>query len=91
MERAAILLPGPPREMQPMFLESVLPRLQSRTGQVILSHTLHLFGMGESQAEQLLRPLMLASQNPTLAPYAKDGEVQLRITARASNAQRRNN
>lgn len=85
--KAAILLPGPPREMQPMFLESVLPRLQSRTGQVILSHTLHLFGMGESQAEQLLRPLMLASQNPTLAPYAKDGEVQLRVTARASNAQ----
>lgn len=85
--KGAILLPGPPREMQPMFLESVLPRLQAGTGQVILSHTLHVFGMGESEAEQLLRPLMLASQNPTLAPYAKDGEVQLRVTARAKSAQ----
>lgn len=79
--KSAVLLPGPPREMQPMFLESVLPVLMVRTGKRIVSHTLHVFGMGESQAEHLLREKMLASQNPTIAPYAKDGEVQLRVTA----------
>lgn len=87
-EKQVVLLPGPPREMQPMFLRYVLPRLQQKTGKTIFSSTVHIFGVGESQVETLLREEMLAAQNPTIAPYAKEGEVQLRLTAMAPNKQR---
>ena len=80
-EKILVLLPGPPREMEPMFLNQVMPRLQKATGKVICSSTVHLFGIGESAVEDRLRQMMLESQNPTVAPYAKQGEVQLRITA----------
>lgn len=76
-----ILLPGPPRECEPMFTGEVEPYLRRFTEKLLLSKTLNIFGIGESKVESILRPLMLASTNPTVAPYAKDGEVQLRITA----------
>lgn len=82
--KIAVLLPGPPSEMEPMFTEEVLPYLRKKTGVgALVSRTVHIFGMGESAVEEQLRELMIASKNPTLAPYAKEGEVQLRITARA--------
>jgi len=83
--RILVLLPGPPREMEPMFQNEVLPRLQQATGKVICSSTIHLFGIGESAVEDRLRPMMVGYQNPTVAPYAKQGEVQLRITAMAES------
>ncbi len=80
-----IALPGPPNEFQPMASQQVLPRLAARTGgRVIRSRVLRLCGIGESDAEAQLQDLA-QSENPTLAPLAKLGEVHFRITARAEN------
>ncbi|MEG2120250.1 MAG: nicotinamide-nucleotide amidohydrolase family protein, partial [Pseudoflavonifractor sp.] len=75
--------PGPPNECQPMFEFRAKPYLQALSQGVIASRTLRIFGMGESSVESRLREKMNAMQNPTLAPYAKTGEVELRITAKA--------
>ncbi len=79
--KTAILLPGPPSEMKPMFDESVIPYLMGFSNKVLVSHNLRLFGIGESQVEDTLYGLMKNSTNPTIAPYAKTGEVTLRVTA----------
>jgi len=81
-----IMLPGPPRECNAMFRHCAVPYLQALTGEVIVSHSLRVFGMGESAVEDLLRERMNALTNPTLAPYAKEGEVMLRVTAKAKTA-----
>ena len=78
-----VMLPGPPRECLPMFRERAMPWLAKLSEGQIRSRTLRVFGMGESAVEALLRDRMNALQNPTLAPYAKEGEVELRITAKA--------
>lgn len=78
-----IMLPGPPRECRAMLRYRVAPYLKSLSGQTIHSRYVHIFGMGESQVESLLHDLMEQSSNPTVAPYAKEGEVMLRITAAA--------
>jgi nicotinamide-nucleotide amidase len=76
------LLPGPPNELMSMFEHQVAPVLSRLPGRaVLLSRRLRLAGVGESRVSQILEPL-LASANPTLAPYAGLGEVQLRITSR---------
>lgn len=84
--KVAICLPGPPNELIPMAEKSVEPYLREKTvgiRAVIQSCTLRIVGLGESTVEERIRDLM-ASDNPTVAPYAKTGEVHLRITARAS-------
>ena len=84
--KCVILLPGPPRELIPMFQEQVRPYLQKFSNSNILSHTLTAFGIGESAiAEKLGR--ILENPNPTVALYAKDGEVQIRVTAKAATAE----
>lgn len=85
--KIAIMLPGPPREMKLMFEREVLPYLQKFSDHIIVSRDLQLFGIGESITEALLKDLMTSNTNPTLAPYAKEGEVNLRITASASTAE----
>jgi nicotinamide-nucleotide amidase len=82
-ENYVVMLPGPPRECVPMFREVAAPWLASLSEGVIRSRTLRVFGLGESGVETLLRDRMNALTNPTLAPYAKEGEVELRITAKA--------
>lgn len=82
--KIAILLPGPPREMTPMFEQQVLPFLQKRSGRVLRSHCVYFFGIGESALEAELRTEIEGMQNPTIAPYAKEGEVMLRVTAAAT-------
>lgn len=82
--KIVILLPGPPRELVPLMENSVIPYLEERTESVLVSHNIHILGMGESAVENRLRPLMEASKNPTVAPYAGDGEVRLRVTAKAA-------
>lgn len=82
--KAAIMLPGPPREMGPMFREQVMPWLAKRSNRVLLSHCVYFFGIGESALEQQLHEQMEQMENPTIAPYAKDGEVMLRVTASAA-------
>ena len=80
-----MMLPGPPREMKPMFDHWVVPILEKETGTRLFSKNLYFFGIGESSLESRLRELMEQSTNPTIAPYAKTGEVMLRVTANAEN------
>ncbi|KAB7708114.1 competence/damage-inducible protein A [Bacillus aerolatus] len=79
-----MLLPGPPREMQPMFIDYAKPQLLNLLEKVekIESRVLRFFGIGESALETEVEDLLLAQQNPTIAPLAGDGEVTLRITAK---------
>lgn len=84
--RKIIILPGPPREMEPMFREYIIPYLRQFSRSVIKSHTVRTFGIGESAMSERVADL-LESKNPTVAPYAKDGEALLRITAKAESEQ----
>lgn len=81
----AVLLPGPPAELIPLFEELVTPFLRTYTEGVLISRNLHIMGLGESTVEHLLHDLMVSSENPTVAPYCKSGEVRLRVTARAAD------
>lgn len=82
--RAAILLPGPPGELYPMFEQKVWPYLERKTNACLVSRTFKICGHGESQVEDRLKDLIDGQTNPTLATYAKVGEVHLRITARGT-------
>lgn len=84
--KCVILLPGPPRELNPMFTNSVKPFLGKYAGGVIVSHTVRTFGIGESAMAEAVADL-LDSDNPTVAPYAKDGEAFLRVTAMAKSVE----
>lgn len=80
--KIVVLLPGPPRELIPMFTDRVLPQLPVKNG-VILSRVLKITGMGESTMEELVADLIASQTNPTIAPLAKYAEVHLRLTAKA--------
>lgn len=83
---AVVMLPGPPREFCPMFDLKIKPWLrESFSDCTIISRTLRLFGIGEAAAEEKVRHLMDSYTNPTVAPYAKTGEVILRLTAKGSD------
>ncbi len=82
-DKRVILLPGPPGELVPMFESVVRPYLSRMEPGVIYSQTVKLCGIGESKAETMVADLIAGQDNPTIAPYAKPGEVHLRITARA--------
>lgn len=81
--KTVILLPGPPKEMIPMYMDSVLPYLQGKSleNQIIKSRVLRFFGIGESTLETMLIDIIEKQTNPTVAPLAGDGEVTLRLTA----------
>lgn len=83
--KAVALLPGPPREMQPMFEEQVLPYLAGKEGVIFYSRVLRIFGVGESTVEFRLKDMIERQTNPTIAPYALTGEVTLRVTARCKD------
>ena len=80
----AVLLPGPPKELQPMFLNSVKPWLAAMSDSVLHSVTLRVTGVGESHLESRIGHL-LENANPTAAVYAKTAEVVIRITAKAAS------
>ena len=82
---AVMILPGPPKELNAMLAHGGRDFLTTLSDGQIWSHNIMIFGMGESAVEAKLRERMNALQNPTLAPYAKEGEVRLRVTARAAN------
>ncbi len=84
-EKTVILLPGPPLELKSMFTDSVMPKLQKKCGQVFYSQTVKIVGPGESSVETQILDMLNTQENPTIAPYAKTGEVHLRITARAKD------
>ena len=80
-----ILLPGPPNELHPMFKNSVKSYLASLEDGIIYSRTVKICGMGESKVASMVQDLIDSQTNPTVAPYAKTGEVHLRVTARAKD------
>lgn len=83
--KTAILLPGPPAELYPLFMKKVYPYLQKLQPDVIRSQMIKICGMGESQVEDKILDLIDRQTNPTIATYAKTGEVHLRVTAKAKN------
>ncbi|EGR92702.1 MULTISPECIES: competence/damage-inducible protein A [Streptococcus] len=76
-----VVLPGPPSELKPMVLNQLLPKLM--TGAKLYSRVLRFFGIGESQLVTILADLIDYQTDPTLAPYAKTGEVTLRLSTKA--------
>ncbi len=84
-EQRVILLPGPPNELIPMFEEQVYPYLHAIQPETICSKMVKLCGVGESSAETKILDLIEGQTNPTVAPYAKTGEVHLRLTAKAAS------
>ncbi|PPA71996.1 competence/damage-inducible protein A [Jeotgalibacillus proteolyticus] len=82
-----VLLPGPPREMKPMFQLDAVPELLSifSDGKPVRSRVLRYFGIGEAELETKIEALIDAQKNPTIAPLASDGEVTLRLSAKHEN------
>lgn len=78
-----IVLPGPPKEMIPMFNNELKKHLENLTDYKLISRILRFFGIGESELEDKLSDIINNQTNPTIAPYAKEGEVTLRITAKS--------
>lgn len=79
----AILLPGPPGELIPMYHAKVVPYLAKRQSQVLVSSMVKVCGIGESEAETMVMDLIDSQTNPTIASYAKTGEVHFRVTGAA--------
>jgi nicotinamide-nucleotide amidase len=79
------LLPGPPAEAEPMYVNAVAPILSAKSDSMFISKTLKICGLGESAAEERIADLIQNQSNPTIAPYAKTAEVWFRITAQAPN------
>ncbi|MCR5596434.1 MAG: competence/damage-inducible protein A [Lachnospiraceae bacterium] len=84
-DKRIILMPGPPGEMIPMFNDSIKPYLKKMSPVTIYSVTVKETGIGESCAEELIKDLIDTQTNPTIATYAKVGEVHLRVSAMAKN------
>ena len=84
--KTVMILPGPPKEMNAMLRHGGIDFLRGVSSEPLWSHNIMIFGMGESAVEAKLRDRMNALTNPTLAPYAKEGEVRLRVTAKAADA-----
>ena len=85
--KTVILLPGPPNELYPMFEQDIRPFLSRLTKEVIYSRTVKIGGLGESFVAAQIKDMLDSQTNPTIAPYAKTGEVHLRVTARAQSVE----
>lgn len=81
-EKAVIMLPGPPSEMKPMFDDYVMPYFKEKSEFSIESKFLRIFGIGESALETKILDLIDNQTNPTIATYAKEGEVTIRVSAK---------
>lgn len=77
------MLPGVPKECRYLTEHALIPWLKNRSEGTIVSHDLRIFGIGESALQDMIGDLMDEAVNPSLAPYAKTGEVMLRLTAKA--------
>ena len=81
--RVIAALPGPPSEMQPMWRNEIFPKLERKSGAIILHRTVKTFGLGESAVEEMVASF-ISDTNPTVATYAKSDGIHLRITAKAA-------
>ena len=84
-QKTIILLPGPPGELKPLFEGKVYPYLQAKTDKVIRSQVVKICGVGESMVESMIKDMIDVQKNPTIATYAKTGEVHVRVTADADS------
>lgn len=84
-QKTIIVLPGPPKEMKPMFINHVKPYLLKKSNNIIVSEVVRVFGIGESTAADKLKDIIEGQSDPTIAPYAKEEDVIFRITAKARN------
>lgn len=80
-ESLIICLPGPPREMQNMFQNQVLPKISKEDFRPITSKYIKLFGIGESLVEEKILDLISAQTSPSIATYANEGSLTIRLTA----------
>ncbi|WMJ88318.1 competence/damage-inducible protein A [Anaerocolumna sp. MB42-C2] len=83
--KVIILLPGPPNELIPMFENDIIPFLRKLQPGILYSEMVKICGIGESKAEIMVKDLIEKQTNPTIATYAKNGEVHIRITAAADS------
>lgn len=83
--QTVIMLPGPPSELVPLFNSEVEPYIKSRSSLSIVSKNIHIFGMGESSVAQSLDGILTDTPTLCAATYCKEGEVRIRITARAQS------
>ena len=79
------MLPGPPKECRAMLKESLIPFLKSISDDVIVSHSINIFGIGESKVDDIYREKMNEMTNPTMAPYAKECDCLIQLTAKAKS------
>lgn len=79
-EKVIVMLPGPPKELYPMFDKYVLPFFVSESGNRLCTRFVRSFGIGESDVETMLMSLIEGQTNPTVATYVKDGVVSVRVT-----------
>jgi len=80
-----LMLPGPPHECHKMFRTGAIPYLRTALDEIIVSHSLRIYGQGESQIEAMLHDRIVSMVNPSVAPYAKPDECMLRVTAKAKS------
>ena len=85
--KVVVMIPGPPKECNAMFSLSALPYLQHLSEEKIVSHSVCVFGMGESAVDDVFAEEMNAMTNPTMAPYAKESDCLLQITAKAASVE----
>ena len=85
--KIVVMMPGPPNECVPMFKACAVPYLRKLSDEQIVSRSLRIFGMGESTVDQIFRDEMNAMSNPSMAPYAKECDCLLQITAKAHSEQ----
>ena len=85
--KIVLMLPGPPKECRAMLKESALPYLRRLSGSQIVSHTVNVFGIGESTVDDMFAPEMNGMINPSMAPYAKECDCFVKLTAKAESEQ----
>lgn len=83
-KKIIIMLPGPPSELKPMFTEKIKPFLRKKSELKISSQTIKLIGIGESTVEHILKDIIENQTDPTIATYAGEGEVKIRLTTKSS-------
>lgn len=83
--KIVVMMPGPPGECVPMFKACAIPYLRKLSDELIVSHSLRIFGMGESTVDQIFRDEMNEMTNPSMAPYAKECDCLLQVTAKAKS------
>lgn len=78
-----VVLPGPPRELKPMFENDVYAYLSELNSDVLISKNIQVFGLGESKVEYMLKDLISTQSNPTIATYCHPGYVTVKVTAKS--------